>query len=819
MTNNTEIYQLYLHELHAQSLRMLKVLCLIGLCMHPAFGIVDYLLEYDNFRLFMTIRIVVFFLALATYLILRTKFGERNQYYFGIFLIFVFCASLVLMILHSVNYKLSYYEGMVLVLIAFSLFMPWETKYTVYASALIYLFYVAASFYIAVKWNYQTFFVYNFYLLSVITLAVISSFFTNKIRFSIFKSRHDLAASNRSLEEAKEDLLEANKYMSIYNEELYGDLEQKNIKLIELNKIKDEFLAKTSHELKAPLAGMVGIAESTIPAASAGMVDTVNSNLWLILSSGRRLMNLVNDVLDFVRLRYRDIQLYKRRVDLSLLVDLIYEFSTPLIQGKQIALNNRVRPGSFLLFADENRLQQILFNLVGNAIKFSERGEVTVSAAPLEDMPFVQITVSDTGPGIPKDRLGSIFNSYETSETGVDPRHEGMGLGLSITKHLVELHGGTIRVESNEGQGANFIFTLPAYAEANQSKQTEEPEDLILTKYEKVVFGRARISELNGDRGNILVLDDEPMNLLVVRSMLEGKGYSAAFINDPTSAVETIMKKKYDLVVLDVMMPEMTGYEVCRAIRERWPLHELPIILLTVRSDSSDVIAGFEAGANDYLIKPIRTEEFLARVDTLVRLTQTARSHNALEYKLLQEKMNPHFLFNMLNIIYSHIVRGSNVADRLVLKLADIYKFLINRSCQPLIPFVEEWQFVKDYLEVQSYLFSDALTLHLHQEGDFSDVMIPPLTIQPIVENCIKHGFCNRRDNACIEVRAQRSGTEVRVEVYDNGEGLTKDVVHYSSLENIRKRLMLNFKEVELSVVNRDGGGVRALAFFKLSSA
>ncbi len=816
MSEDNRIYENYKREVLENTSRMLKILFIVGITSNLLFGIIDYIFEYKNFTLFITLRIIVSVYFLVSYILIKI-IRNKTVYYLGISSFYIDVFALIIMILSSEANKLTYYEGMALIVLAMCLFIPWEFKYTVIACSLIYSTYLTASVFFETTWSAKLIFRFNFYLFFVIIFSIISSYFTNKIRFNIFKSRFELEEANKSLEQAQEELTDANRYMSKYNQELFEELEQKNAKLIEINELKDEFLAKTSHELRSPLAGMVGIAESSEAIVSAGTSEMVRSSFRLIESSGRRLMSLVNDILDLVRLKHKDIQLFRERVDLSPLVDLIFEFSMPLIQGKPLILKNLVKPGLILLYADENRVQQILFNLVGNAIKFCERGEISISAAIISNSPLVKIMVSDNGPGIPEDRRALIFEEYRQAEEDSASRHGGVGLGLSITKHLVELHGGMIRVESALGKGSNFIFTLPVYTGTSdlRKEKPENPEDGI---YEKVVQGRRSIPELTGERGRILVVDDEPMNLLVVRSMLERKGYSAVFTSDPVSVVESIIKGNFDLAVLDVKMPGMSGYEVCRAIRERRSLHEFPVILLTVKSDTTDIIAGFEAGANDYLVKPVRKEEFLARVDTLVRLTKTARSHKELEYKLLQEKMNPHFLFNTLNIIYSHIVRGSNVADKLVLKLAEIYRFILNQSYQPLIPFSEEWQFVKDYLEIQTYLFPDALTLRLDLQGDFSDVSIPPLTIQPMVENCIKHGFYNIRRNAWIEVRAQRTNSEVRLEICDNGGGLADArAAANSSLENIKRRLLLNFRNVELVVGNREGGGVRASLCFTVN--
>ena len=454
------------------------------------------------------------------------------------------------------------------------------------------------------------------------------------------------------------------------------ELEQKNAQLQRLDRIKDEFLANTSHELRTPLNGIIGIAESLLDGAAGELNNRQKTNLAMIVSSGRRLANLVNDILDFAKLKNQDIDLQKQPVDFRQISEVVLTLCQPLVAGKALELNNQIPEDLPAVDGDENRLQQIMYNLVGNAIKFTESGTINVSAQvlnvegyqveglqvegsqveglqveglqvegyqvegylpnlqpstfqPATDLnlqpanSYLEITVSDTGIGIPTDKFEDIFKSFEQVDASLSRSYGGTGLGLSITKQLVELHGGTIRVESELGKGSRFIFTLPI------STQTLERTGNIDQTLARVREDAALISlplsptVPSSDRFTILVVDDEPINVQVIVNHLSLQNYSIVQATNGIEALQTIHNGlKPDLILLDIMMPKMSGYEVCQQIRKQFPANEMPIVMLTAKNQVSDLVAGLEAGANDYLTKPVLKNELLARIKTHLNLSQ-----------------------------------------------------------------------------------------------------------------------------------------------------------------------------------------------------
>ena len=403
--------------------------------------------------------------------------------------------------------------------------------------------------------------------------------------------------------------------------ESFASLEAKNTELQALDKLKDEFLANTSHELRTPLNGIIGLAESLMDGVGGELPAPGINNLAMIVSAGRRLSNLINDILDFSKLQHQNIELQLRPVEIKTIVEIVIALSQPLINKKSIQLINGIETEIPLVNADENRLQQILLNLVGNAIKFTETGMVIVKAEVVDQE--VALTVADTGIGIPTDKLERIFISFEQLEGASDRQYGGTGLGLAVTKQLVELHQGTIRVTSQVGVGSEFTFTLPICE--NQNLETVPQSSIQPLKLNPNL---ATISDIStpvsySQNGNvkILVVDDEPINLQVLVNHLCLQNYAITQATNGAEALEIIENGfKPDLVLLDVMMPKMTGYEVTRKLRETWPASELPILLLTAKNQVSDIVTGLESGANDYLTKPIAKDELLARIQTHLNL-------------------------------------------------------------------------------------------------------------------------------------------------------------------------------------------------------
>ncbi len=473
-------------------------------------------------------------------------------------------------------------------------------------------------------------------------------------------------------------------------------LDNKNKELQKLNTLKDDFLANTSHELKTPLQGILGIAENLLDNTASTLSENQRHSIITILHSTHRLTNLVNDILDFSRLRHKDIVLQLRPLSINEIVKLVFILNASLVKKKNLILLNNIPEFLPLVHADENRLQQILQNLIANAIKFTEEGTIQVSAKILEENTphqLLLITVSDTGVGISPHSTQRIFEAFEQADSSTGRVYGGTGLGLAITKKLVELHKGKIWVESDLGKGSNFSFTLPivddnaeyittinaslqnqqvaTFSPFNPLSQAEAIENLfeknkglnqnIFNEFDfyqntgedeqnnKEATPLSQLSSITSKKvnkrfavttprqgqrtWNILIVDDEAVIRQVLAEHLRLSLFHVVEAEDGVEALTLLFEQnlKPDLILLDVMMPRLTGYEVMERIRARWQADELPIVLLTAKNQIHDLVSGFESGANDYLTKPITRDELIARLKTHLYLIQLRNEKKVLE--------------------------------------------------------------------------------------------------------------------------------------------------------------------------------------------
>lgn len=390
-----------------------------------------------------------------------------------------------------------------------------------------------------------------------------------------------------------------------------------NEKLKHIDKLKDQFLANTSHELRTPLNGIIGLSESLKEGVAGEPTENMKHDLNMIIYSGRRLSGLINDILDFSKLRENDIALSLKPIDLYTTVEVDLRILYPSTAGKSIELFNQIPKDLVAVNADESRLQQIILNLVGNAIKFTKKGSVTISATQKDEM--ISVSIEDTGIGIPKNKLDSIFEAFDQADASIEREHGGTGLGLSIARQLVELHGGTLTVLSKQGQGSVFTFTLPVSSE----KATKQANGITITR-PKIIAGTISEQKSTGPSipgsFEILIVDDEPVNRQVLANYLKNDAFVITQVASGQDALDVIENKTIDIVLLDVMMPEMSGFEVCQKIRKKHLSSELPIIMVTAKDQVADLVQGLNIGANDYLIKPVSRGELMARIKTHLNL-------------------------------------------------------------------------------------------------------------------------------------------------------------------------------------------------------
>jgi two-component system sensor histidine kinase ChiS len=550
-------------------------------------------------------------------------------------------------------------------------------------------------------------------------------------------------------------------------------LEAKNTELSEIDKLKDEFLANTSHELRTPLNGIIGIAESMIDGATGQLNQEQVANLLMIAHSGRRLSNLVNDILDFSQLKHKTIELQIKSIGMRELTDVVLTLSQPIANQKSLQLINAIPPEVPVVDADENRVQQILYNLIGNAIKFTEVGKVEVSAVVIkppfrndEQKGMLEIAIVDTGIGIAADKVDRIFESFEQADGSTTRAYGGTGLGLAITKQLVELHGGKIRVKSTLGKGSRFSFTLPLSKNAASEDRTlYRPLIFSLananSRLEKIQLGskvqefqtlQNQVSEITetaesltlpNKKFNILIVDDEPINLQVLSNLLLLENYSITPTFDGIQAIELIEKGlRPDLILLDVMMPKMTGYEVCQKIREKFPANELPIVLLTAKNQPLDLLEGFKSGANDYLTKPISKNELFARIKTHIQLAKLNISYSRFVPREFLKFLGKESIID--------VQLGDQVQREMTILFSDIRSFTsLSESMNPK----ENFDFLNSYLKRVSPIIRNNNGFIDKYIGDAMMALFPE-----VPEDALRSAIDMQKEVCLYNLHRRRSG-------------------------------------------------------------
>ncbi|BBI31853.1 hypothetical protein KCTCHS21_12520 [Cohnella abietis] len=565
-------------------------------------------------------------------------------------------------------------------------------------------------------------------------------------------------------------------------------------KLQKTDKLKDDFLANTSHELRNPLHGMVNIAQTVLESEKSSLGEKNTKNLELLINVGRRMSFVLNDLLDIERLKEKGIKLQKTNVRIQAAASGVFDMLRFMTEGKSVTLLNNI-PDSFPpVIADENRLIQILFNLLHNAVKFTNEGTISLEAKIINGK--AHILIEDSGIGMDHETQQRIFIPYEQGDSGMTSLGNGLGLGLSICKQLVELHGETIWVNSSPDQGSVFTFTLQL---SNGSSLEQEINEMITTSPASLVLAETLASSykdvptdsisdskdsLSMEKLSILAVDDDPLNLNILVNVLSPESYTIVTATSGKEALALLDTQEWDLVISDVMMPHMSGYELSQAIRERFSTAELPILLLTARSRSEDIETGFLSGANDYVTKPMDAMELRSRVRALTGLKNSVRQRLRMEAAWLQAQIQPHFLFNTLTAIAAlseiDISRMRSLLQAFGEYLRASFDF---KNADQLVPLKHELGLVRSYLYIEKERFEDRLKVNWEVDEKIR-LLIPPLSIQPLVENAVRHGIMKRSRGGEITIRINDHEDYAEVVIEDNGVGMSEEIYDYARSGN-----------------------------------
>ncbi len=374
------------------------------------------------------------------------------------------------------------------------------------------------------------------------------------------------------------------------------------------NRLKSQFLANVSHEVRTPLNSIIGFTESILV---AGSVDAIHAQAKTVLDESVRLLSIFSGILDHARMGSGSLQLKRKPLDLRALMSHLAAWAESEAGPKGLrfsyAMSSDAPP---YVMGDALRLHQVLMNLTENAIKFTRAGSVRVEVRQQEASDgslSLTFTVSDTGIGVPAQKRKLIFESFAQADAGTTRSFGGLGLGLTIAHQLVRLMGGTMGLGDSSAQGSTFWFTVPFEVSA----RPPEADEAVAWPSEA-----AARPERPARVGKILVAEDYKPNQDIARVVLESAGHKVQVVDDGEQAVAACAKTLFDLVILDVYMPQVDGYEAARRIREGWCWAvRAPILALTARADEETRESCREAGMDDVVTKPLRRDAFLATVN------------------------------------------------------------------------------------------------------------------------------------------------------------------------------------------------------------
>lgn len=594
-----------------------------------------------------------------------------------------------------------------------------------------------------------------------------------------------LLVNRRQRKKAENELVQAN-----------DSLKEMAKKLISIDKMKDEFLINTSHELQTPLNGIINISETLAEGKYGSVNKEQKDELQSILTVSRRLSFLIKDIIDFERIQRNEIEFNIKAIDIMSASEVVTAVLKHLIQSKNIEIMISIPEKISPVLADENRLLQVMYNLLGNGIKFTENGTITLFAE--ENEAFIKVSIKDTGIGIPKEKQKNLFNAFTQAETDIFTNYGGNGLGLYISKQLLERMNGRIFLEWSEPQkGTCFSFLLP--------KAIGEPvdrEEMLEQPFEEV-HDITKVKDKVNKNLKILAVDDEPTNLRVLKAILDNEEYEILTASNGLEALKIIRANNIDLVLMDVMMYGMNGYETCSKIREEYSLYELPVIILTVRDTVEDIEKGFLSGANDFVTKPFVAKELRARVSNLMQMKKSAQEALKNEMAFLQSQIKPHFLYNAMSTIMSFCYTDGERAGELLGYLSEYLQKSFNiDNTKITVSLQNELELTKAYTEIEKARFGERLTVEYDIDESLIKQRILPLIIQPLVENSIRHGLMKRKSGGTVKVTVKREDEGILISVEDNGIGIeniedilknrdsTKIQKGGVGILNIRRRLM-----------------------------
>lgn len=576
-----------------------------------------------------------------------------------------------------------------------------------------------------------------------------------------------------------------------------------------LEKLRDDFVTRTSYELKSPLQNIVNLSEAYFDPIE----EESDEGIWekdqvrvrarqihVILS---RLIETIDLAWDATLLGQGQVEIEKEPITLYLIADIAIEsvqFYNPM---KEISYLNEIGH-DIVVSGDEGRVRQILFYLLLNAANSMEKGQVRLNAKAAGKL--IRVSVIDNGYGFSEDVKENLFESnygIYGDKANVGITEDNSRLGLVVSRRLAELMEGTLELAYTE-VGVGSVFTLSLVGADGQTgvrdnRKKRAKGDSVLKLANLAGLGRSLIESSsltipqrarNHSRWDqwpkrsksknqvILILDRELHNLSTATAILRRAGYTVVSMQSSDAIIDDLARIKPDLLILDILLHRVSGLDLSRQIRKQWTFMDLPILVTSVSSSNLNVELALEAGANDFITKPFEAWSLTARVNTLMSLRTAMMQAVSNELAYLNAQIKPHFLFNAISTITYFCHTDSEMAAKLLTRFSRYLRLTLDTDKDnDTVELSRELELVEVYFELEKARFEDRINLSLDVDPSLEAFHIPLLCLQPLVENAVKHGLLKKDGGGLVTISAKAVQNKVELRVSDDGCGMDEHVL------------------------------------------
>jgi response regulator RpfG family c-di-GMP phosphodiesterase/signal transduction histidine kinase len=644
LDHKNNLAEYFKDEILENNISNIATTCIMAMIAIPFFSFLDYFLYRDHLKTFLILRIISTIPFIIVFLLIKkSEFMKKHILGLSAFLYLDIGFTISLMIHMTEGYESPYYAGLVMVILILCIVLTLPLIWTIVISLLIYGSYIIP---ILIRGNIvdmPIFFNNNFFLIGMVVFAVFGARIKEYFQFNEFKSRYDIQKANEELKK--------------------------------LDELKSQFFANVSHEVRTPLTSIIAPIQTLSHGDAGDLTKDQQSLIEQVNRNSLRLLDMINQMLDFSKIDAGQMKIILEKLDLTEIVKDMVAIFKEVAERKGIKLRYVKKSEIPLVFIDKNKFERILTNLVRNAIKFTEDGSVLIRLKSEKNM--VILEVEDTGIGIPADHLPHIFERFRQVDRSTTRKFEGTGLGLTIVKESVDLMKGKVSADSELGKGTTFKVEFPMnlqdvltdatierrtgqdrrkadddFKGIDRREKTRRMEDLArITVSDLGLIDKPVIEEeidkaeiqMPPDVNQVVLIEDNTDLRMYISKMLKKFGYKVITAADGLEGWDKVQKIIPDIIVSDVMMPRMDGYELTKHVKANQTTMHIPVMLITAKPELDSKIKGLETGADDYLSKPINIRELDARIRNLItmrKFQQTVAEAEALDTRIEELTMS-----------------------------------------------------------------------------------------------------------------------------------------------------------------------------------